>query len=147
MPNKWKQCKVTQPFKACQALHSFKASGTVFSPRPHGGSVSAVNRSDASPAPLHRCLGARELWSDPSNCLGLFPHLPAFYFKILLGVSGWLGQLNVWFQLRSWSQGSWVRAPSQALCWWCRAYLEFSLSLSLSLSLPLPNLRSFSVSK
>ena len=52
---------------------------------------------------------------------------------------------DLWFQLRSWSLGSWDRAPRLALCWQCRVCLEFSFSLflcpthvlSLSLSLSL----------
>ena len=32
------------------------------------------------------------------------------------GVPGWLSQLSIRFQLRSWSHGSWVQAPHRALC-------------------------------
>ena len=39
-----------------------------------------------------------------------------------------------WFQLRSWSHGSWVQVPSWALCWQRGACLGFSVSLSLCLS-------------
>ena len=43
--------------------------------------------------------------------------------KILLtGVPGWLSQLSIQLQLRSWSHGSWVQAPRQALCWQLRAW-------------------------
>ena len=28
------------------------------------------------------------------------------------GAPGWLSRLSIWFQLRSWSHGLWVRAPS-----------------------------------
>ena len=37
-----------------------------------------------------------------------------------------------WFRLRSWSHGSWDRAPRQALCWQHGTCLGFSHSLSLS---------------
>ena len=40
-----------------------------------------------------------------------------------VGVPGWLSLLSVWLQLRSWSHGSWVWAPSQALCWQLRAWI------------------------
>ena len=63
--------------------------------------------------------------------------------KLWLGAPGWLSQLSIWLQLRSWSQGSWV-------CWalhtqsQCRTCFGTSVSLSLSLSLPLPHLCSLS---
>ena len=47
------------------------------------------------------------------------------------GASGWLSQLSVWLQLRSWSHGSWVQARHWALCWHLRACLGSSSSISL----------------
>ena len=37
------------------------------------------------------------------------------------GAPGWLSQLCIRLQLRSWSHGSWVHAQCQALCWLLRA--------------------------
>ena len=34
----------------------------------------------------------------------------------ICGAPGWLSQLSVWLQLRSWSHSSCVRAPHRALC-------------------------------
>ena len=50
---------------------------------------------------------------------------------------GWLSQLSIRLQLRSWSHGSWVRAPHQAHCCPCRAHFRPSVLLSLCLSLSL----------
>ena len=47
---------------------------------------------------------------------------------------GWLSQLSIWLQLRSWSRTPWVQTPYQALCWQLRA----SDSVSPSLSAPHP---------
>ena len=53
------------------------------------------------------------------------------------GAPGWLSQLSVPLQLRSWSCSLWVRALHQALCWQLRAWsLLLVLCLPLSLSLP-----------
>ena len=53
------------------------------------------------------------------------------------GVSGWLSQLRISLQLKSWSHGLWVQTPRQALCWQLRAWsLLQILSLSLSVRLP-----------
>ena len=48
-----------------------------------------------------------------------------------------LTQLDVWLQLRSWSHGSWVSSPRQALCWQLRVWSLLRI-LSLPVSLPLP---------
>ena len=53
-------------------------------------------------------------------------------------VPGWLSRLNVWFQLRSWTHGSWVPALRGALCWQLRAWSLLWI-LCLPLSLPLPH--------
>ena len=53
-----------------------------------------------------------------------------------LGVPGLIGQLSIWLRLRSWSQGLWVRALRQALCWQFRAWILLRI-LYLPLSLPL----------
>ena len=47
---------------------------------------------------------------------------------------GWLCQLNVRLQLRSWSYSLWVRTPCQALCWQLRAWSLLQI-LCLLLSL------------
>ena len=60
------------------------------------------------------------------------------------GVPGWLSQLSIRFQLRSWSQGSWVWALCQALCWQLRTCSLLQI-LCLPLSLPFPA-RSLSLS-
>ena len=53
---------------------------------------------------------------------------------------GWVAQLverlTLWFRLKSWSRGSWVRALHRALRWQHAACLGFCLPLSL----PLPTL-------
>ena len=57
-------------------------------------------------------------------------------FRAIGGVPGWLSQLSVWFQLRSWSHSSWVQALCWALCWWLRAWSLLCIvchPLSLSL--------------
>ena len=61
------------------------------------------------------------------SCVLLF-HISLF--RISPGAPGWLSQLSVRLQLRSWSYGSWVRAPPRALCWQLRAC---SLLLTLCL--------------
>ena len=50
---------------------------------------------------------------------------------------GWLSQLSLGLQLRSWSHGLWVGAPHWALCWQLRAWSLLQI-LCLCLSLPLP---------
>ena len=55
------------------------------------------------------------------------------------GAPGWLSWLSVRLQLRSWSRGSWVWAPHQALCWQLRAWRLLWI-LCLLLSMPLPYL-------
>ena len=53
------------------------------------------------------------------------------------GAPGWPSRLSVPLRLRSWSHGSWVRAPHRALCWQLRAWsLLWILCLPLSLTLP-----------
>ena len=59
-----------------------------------------------------------------------------------IGAPGWLSWLSFPLRLRSWSRGSWVRVPCQALCWQLRAWSLFQI-----LSLPLPMLCSLSVSQ
>ena len=54
---------------------------------------------------------------------------------------GWLSQLSVQLQLRSWSHSLWVRAQCRALCWQLRAWSLLQI-LCLPLSLPLPCLLS-----
>ena len=50
---------------------------------------------------------------------------------------GWLSQLSIWLQLRSWSLSLWVQAPLGALSWQLRVWnLLQILCLPLSLSLP-----------
>ena len=66
--------------------------------------------------------------------------------QICVGAPEWLSRLNVWLWLRSWSHGSWVPAPCQALCWQLRAWSLLQI-LSLSCSLPLPCSYSVSPSK
>ena len=54
-----------------------------------------------------------------------------------LGAPGWLSQLSIQLRFRSWSHGSWVRAPGRALHWQPRAWsLHWILCLPLS-ALPL----------
>ena len=43
------------------------------------------------------------------------------------GAPGWLSRLSVRLQFRSWSHGSWVRAPRQALCWQLRPWSLFQM--------------------
>ena len=58
-------------------------------------------------------------------------------YDVLLAVPGWLSLLSDRLRLRSWSCGSWVWAPRQALCWQLRAWnLLRILCLPLSLLLP-----------
>ena len=54
-----------------------------------------------------------------------------------LGAPGWLSQLSVQLQLRSWSHSPRVRAPRKALCWYLRAWSLLWI-LCLPPSLPLP---------
>ena len=57
------------------------------------------------------------------------------------GAPGWINQLSLRLQVRSWFHGSWGRALSQALCWQLGAWSVLRilcLCLCLSLSLPSP---------
>ena len=60
------------------------------------------------------------------------------YLKHVYGAPGRLSQLGVRLRLRSWSHGSWVRAPRRALCWQLGAWSLLRI-LCLPLSLPLPH--------
>ena len=62
-----------------------------------------------------------------------------------IGVPGWLSWLSIRLWLRSWSHGSWVRAPCRALCWQLGGW-SLLLILCLPLSLPFPCLNSVSLS-
>ena len=66
-------------------------------------------------------------------------------YSIYPGAPGWLSQLSLRLQLRSWSHSSWVWAPHQALCWQLRAWSLLRI-LCLPLSPPLPCLHSVSLS-
>ena len=48
--------------------------------------------------------------------LGFLPEKRLLKY-LILGAPGWLSRLSVRLRLRSWSHGSWVRAPRRALCW------------------------------
>ena len=61
------------------------------------------------------------------------------------GAPGWLNQLSGRLQLRSWTHGSWVRAPCPALCWQLRVCSLLPI-LCLPLSLPLLHSHSASLS-
>ena len=63
-----------------------------------------------------------------------------------MAAPGWLSQLNVWLQLRSWSRGSWVWALRWALCWQLRG-CSLRWILCLPLLLPLSLSRTLSLSK
>ena len=64
------------------------------------------------------------------------------------GAPGWLSQLSVRLQLRSWSHGLWVPAPHRALHWQLRAWsLLWILCLPLSLPFPYSCSVSLSLSK
>ena len=67
------------------------------------------------------------------------------YLKHLTGAPGWLSRLSLRLQLRSWCHGSWVQAPSQALCWQLGAWSLLQI-LGLRLSLPLACSHSVSLS-
>ena len=58
-------------------------------------------------------------------------------YTTALGAPGWLSQLSVRLQLRSWSHSPWAQAPCRALCWHLRAWSLLHI-LCLPLSLPLP---------
>ena len=62
------------------------------------------------------------------------------------GLLGWLSQLGVWLELRSWASSSWVWNLRQALCWQLRAWSLLQI-LCLPLSLSLPQSCSISVSQ
>ena len=52
----------------------------------------------------------------PDISLLLWSPCISYIQKVIpLGASGWLILLSVWPQLKSWSRGSWVRAPHRAL--------------------------------
>ena len=53
---------------------------------------------------------------------------------VYIGALGWLSRLRIQLWLRSWSHGSWVRAPHQALCCQHGAPLASSVPLSLGAS-------------
>ena len=91
-------------------------------------------------------------WLRPTAGLHLWMHLilitnlcGKFYssslYRAVSGCLGWLSQLSVQLQLRSWSRGSWVWALRWALCWQPRTCFRFCVSLffcpnpALSLSL------------
>ena len=68
-----------------------------------------------------------------------------FFSKILMrGAPRRLSRLSIWLQLRSWSHGSWLRAPHRALCWQPRAWSLFRI---LCLALPCSHCVSLSLSK
>ena len=52
-----------------------------------------------------------------------------------VGAAGWISQLSILLQLRSWFCGLWVQAPHQGLCWQLRAGVCFRFCVSLSASL------------
>ena len=54
--------------------------------------------------------------------------------KCLMWVPGWLSQLSIRLQLRSWTHGSWVQGPCRALCWQLRPWSLLQI-LCLPLSL------------
>ena len=54
------------------------------------------------------------------------------------GAPGWLSQLSVWLQLRSWSRSLWVQVPHQAVYWQLRACIAACFRFCVSLSLPFP---------
>ena len=80
-------------------------------------------------------------WNMNRNSVSCF-YIKSFKRKGYRG--SWLAQLNVcssWFQLRSWSHGSWDWSPCWVLHSQCGACFRFSVSLSLCPSLrliPLP---------
>lgn len=76
MPTEWKQYKVTQILKACQALHSFKARGPGQRDCVHTAATRRLRFScrtaiTSAPGPLQRCLGPTELQTGPANYLGI----------------------------------------------------------------------------
>ena len=69
MPNKWKQCRVTQILKACQALYNLKGSKIVFMLLPHGGSALATDSNNASPCSIPECLAQQNFRVILVTCL------------------------------------------------------------------------------
>ena len=93
------------------------------------------NQSSTERQVLLQC---RVLCPEPSFLL----YQPRRLKYFLHGAPRWLSRLSFWLQLTSWSRGSWVRAPCQALCWRLRAwslchilYLPLFLCPSPALSL------------
>ena len=88
-------------------------------------------------------VSGRNIWISKD----LMSLLEIYLWEIIReGVIGWLSQLSVCLQLRSWSQGPWDGAPHQAPCsaWSLLLLLLLLLPLTphilvLSLSLPLIN--------
>ena len=82
-------------------------------------------------------LMGRGHWNLWCIMLGFLPHLrKLWWFKTSAIFRGaWVAQLvnqsDSWFQLRSWTHGSWDWALHQALLWRCGACLGFSLPISL----------------
>ena len=67
----------------------------------------------SQPTSAHTPVGARVAYGHQFTI-----HITLVNFKIRdCEVPGWLSRLSIWLWLRSWSRGSWVRAPCQALCW------------------------------
>ena len=60
------------------------------------------------------------------------------FLKNWFWVPGWLSQLSVLLQLRSWSHGSWVQPPCRALCWQLRAGACFRFCVSSLSFCPCP---------
>ena len=65
-------------------------------------------------------------WDLVITCLGIDFSVSQFFLfwwhivcllKVIYGAPGWLSWISVRLELRSWSHGSWVQAPRQALCW------------------------------
>ena len=79
-------------------------------------------------------LHQRLVWSGHKRSSSPCP--PARILKVY-GVPGWLSQLSVWLQLRSWSHSLWVPASHRALYWLLSAWSLLGI-LCLPLSLPLP---------
>ena len=102
---------------------------------------------------LHNVLFSIRLTTIIVRCVWSLYPLHRILSKILSkklshGARGWLSQLSLRLQLRSWSHGLWVRTLYRALCWQLKAWsllLILCLPLSappqhaLCLSLPLKN--------
>ena len=78
------------------------------------------------------------LWNEYNSCPPLMQLEE--YLKTNVRVPGWLSQLSIWLQLRSWSQGPGIK-PCIGLC------AQQGVCLRVSLPLPLPPLvHAFSLS-